>query len=59
MALSGHDPLLGDILGDPKKNDPVPGGEKKDRMNEANRQAVASSAKRPLKKFAVKSFDTQ
>lgn len=51
--------LVGEILKQRKPQDPVPGGEKKDRMNEANRKPVAPPPRPKLKKFAVKKFDTQ
>ncbi len=49
--------LVGAILEIRKPQEPVPGGEKKDRQNMAKPLAVP--APRPLKKFAVKNFSTQ
>ena len=58
MSLAILDPAMAKALGEPKKLDPTPGGEKKDRMNEANRKSAAPPRPK-LKKFAVKKFATQ
>jgi hypothetical protein len=56
MAAISHDPAM-DMLPKPKKFDPVPGGEKKDRA--AASVAVPAPKRRKLKKFAIKSFASQ
>ena len=55
-ALSG---LFGGSLEVKKPEDPVPGGEKKDRENAANVKPAAPPPRPTLKKFPVKAFLSQ